>query len=93
MSELTTRISKRLLRPPVDQVLPLSNPSIDAIMAAKPREASHYERIWWPWLLAALLCLVLEILVRKVRLPATWLNYCHAVQQNGKTPSPPTMRW
>ena len=56
------------------QVLPLSNLSIDAIMAAKPREASHYERIWWPWLLAALLCLVLEILVRKVRLPATWLQ-------------------
>lgn len=56
------------------KVFALSKPSIDAIMTAKPRQASQYERIWWPWFLAALLLLLTEIVVRKVRLPVTWLQ-------------------
>ena len=56
------------------QVLPLSNPSIEVITATRPREASHHERIWWPWFLTALVLLLLEIAVRKIALPQTWLG-------------------
>ena len=56
------------------RVLPLSNLSLDAITATKPRNASQFERIWWPWFLCALVLLLLEVAVRKIRLPETWLN-------------------
>ena len=56
------------------QMLALSVPSIDIINTTQPREASHHDRIWWPWIIAALIMLLAEIAVRKIALPASWIR-------------------
>jgi uncharacterized membrane protein len=48
------------------QVLPLATASLPAVLAPKPRAAAERWRVWWPWLLAALVLVVLEVAVRKV---------------------------
>jgi len=51
------------------RVLPLAASSLPAILAPKPDAAAERFRVWWPWVLAALALLVLEVAVRKVVLP------------------------
>ena len=55
-------------------VLPLAAPSIDIINASKPLITSHQDKIWWPWIITALVLLLSEITLRKVGLPASWIK-------------------
>ncbi|MGI9334102.1 MAG: VWA domain-containing protein [Gammaproteobacteria bacterium] len=56
------------------RMLPLAGASLSAIMATNPHAAGPRWRIWWPLALAALLLLLLEVAVRKLVLPATWIE-------------------
>ena len=51
------------------RVLPLAASSLPAILAPKPDAAAQRFRVWWPWVLAALVLVVLEVAVRKVVWP------------------------
>jgi Mg-chelatase subunit ChlD len=53
-------------------VLPLSQASLSALMAPSPNPRTAAALIWWPFVLAALLLLVIEVAVRKVPLPEAW---------------------
>jgi len=56
------------------QVLPLAVDSLATLTRPAARADVRRFRIWWPWLLVALVALVLEVAVRKVGLPETWLR-------------------
>jgi Mg-chelatase subunit ChlD len=53
------------------RMLPLAQASLPAVLAPKPRAEAERWRVWWPWLLAALVLVVLEVAVRKVLVPDT----------------------
>jgi Mg-chelatase subunit ChlD len=54
------------------RLLPLSGASLDVVTAPSPHAPGPHERVWWPFFLAALLLLVVEVAVRKLTLPDTW---------------------
>jgi Mg-chelatase subunit ChlD len=54
-------------------LLQLSGAALDAVTAPPPPEArGPLARVWWPFLLAALVLLVVEVAVRRVVLPESW---------------------
>jgi hypothetical protein len=55
------------------RLLDLSSVSLRAITTPSPQARGSTAQVWWPFLLAALLLLVIEVAVRKVPLPAAWL--------------------
>jgi hypothetical protein len=55
------------------RLLPLSDASVAAVTAAEPRPIPDQWRVWRPFLWAALILLVLEVAVRKLVLPESWL--------------------
>ena len=69
-------VDERLLREIVGigggRLLPLSGAGLDAVTAPSPQAAGALSRVWWPFLLAALLLLVAEVAVRNVVLPEAW---------------------
>jgi Mg-chelatase subunit ChlD len=54
------------------RVLPLSPASLGVVTAPAPETSVARARVWWPFLLAALMLLVAEIAVRRVVLPDAW---------------------
>ncbi|HEY7742335.1 MAG TPA: VWA domain-containing protein [Burkholderiales bacterium] len=54
------------------RVLPLSSAGLAAVTAPSPQASGPLSRVWWPFLLAALLLLVAEVAVRRVTLPESW---------------------
>ena len=54
------------------RVLELSGASLDAVTTPPPEARGPLARVWWPFLLAALLLLVAEVAVRRVALPDAW---------------------
>ncbi len=54
------------------QVLSLSARSLPAILAPPGDAMTHRARVWWPLLLAALVLLIVEIMVRRIALPERW---------------------
>jgi hypothetical protein len=59
------------------RMLPLSPASLPLITRADAGADVHGVLIWWPFLLAGLVALVLEVVVRKIGLPEPWLRYWH----------------
>ena len=57
------------------RMLPLNNTSIAAILASKPGAVSERWRLWWPLFLSALILLLLEVALRKIRLPKSWYSW------------------
>lgn len=55
-------------------VLPLGGAALPAILAAREDDVTHHQRLWWPFLVAALVALLLEIAVRKVVVPSRWIE-------------------
>jgi Mg-chelatase subunit ChlD len=51
---------------------PLSSASLTAATVLPPQAAGSYSRVWWPFLLAALLLVVAEVAVRRATLPEAW---------------------
>ena len=56
------------------RLLPLSGASLPTITQGGARNTSERWRIWWPLLLGALVLLIVEVAVRKVVLPTSWLQ-------------------
>ena len=54
------------------QLLPLADSSLPTLVKSTAGKISERWRIWWPFFLAALLLLLLEIAVRKIDLPESW---------------------
>ena len=54
------------------RLLPLSGAGVSAITAPSPKASGPLSRVWWPFLLAALLLVVAEAAVRRVTLPEAW---------------------
>jgi hypothetical protein len=73
------------------RVLDLSSASLGAITAPSPLARGAVAQVWWPFLLAALMLLVIEVAVRKVPLPEAWLarwTRWRAVRQKAAAPEP-----
>jgi Mg-chelatase subunit ChlD len=54
------------------RMLELSGAGLDAVTAPPPEARGPVARVWWPFLLAALVLLVAEVAVRRVALPEAW---------------------
>jgi hypothetical protein len=54
------------------RLLPLSSAGLSAVTAPSPQASGPLSRVWWPFLLAALLLVVAEVAVRWVTLPEAW---------------------
>ena len=54
------------------ELLALSPASLPALLAPPPESVTLRARVWWPFLLAALILLVLEVAVRKLPWPERW---------------------
>jgi hypothetical protein len=69
-------IDQRLLRDIASitggRLLSLSSAGLSAVTAPSPQASSPFSRVWWPFLLAALLLVVAEVAVRRVTLPEAW---------------------
>jgi len=52
--------------------LPLSVTSLSAVTALPPEASGPQSRVWWPYLLAALIFLVAEVVARRATLPDAW---------------------
>jgi Mg-chelatase subunit ChlD len=70
-------VDRRLLRDVAaiggGRMLPLSAASLEAVTTPTAQAApDFFSRIWWPFLLAALVLLVAEVAVRKLTLPDAW---------------------
>ena len=63
---------KRIAAAGGGQLLPMTSASIATILAPKARTVSDQWRIWRPFLSAALIVLILEVMVRKLVLPRSW---------------------
>lgn len=57
------------------QVLALAPASVPVILAAKTGVSGEHWRVWWPLLLAALVLLLLEVVVRKLIVPQPWRTW------------------
>jgi len=72
-------VDRRLLRDIAaaadGRLLPMSGASIATILAPQERTDAGQWRIWQPFLLAALIALVLEVMARKLVLPRTWQEH------------------
>ncbi|HSC95510.1 MAG TPA: VWA domain-containing protein [Burkholderiales bacterium] len=69
-------VDQRLLRDIASitggRLLPLSSAGLSAVTAPSPQASSPLSRVWWPFLLAALLLIVAEVAARRVTLPEAW---------------------
>jgi Mg-chelatase subunit ChlD len=54
------------------RLLELSGGGVEAVTTLPPEARGPLARVWWPFLLAALVLLVAEVAVRRVTLPEAW---------------------
>jgi Ca-activated chloride channel family protein len=54
------------------RLLPLSGAALRTVTAPPPQASGPLSRIWWPFFLAALILLVVEVAVRRMTLPDGW---------------------
>jgi hypothetical protein len=66
------RLLRDIARIAGGRLLPLSGASLGAVTALPPEASGPPSRIWWPFFLAALILLVVEVAVRRVTLPDAW---------------------
>jgi Ca-activated chloride channel homolog len=54
------------------RVIELSNASLTALTAPSPEAKGARSQVWWPFFLAALVLVIIEVAVRKVPIPEAW---------------------
>ena len=73
------------------RVMELAGAGLEAVAAIPPAARGPQARVWWPFLLAALLALVAEVAVRKLALPEAWRarwDRRRGAREEGQTPEP-----
>lgn len=69
-------VDRRLLRDIAriagGRTLPLSGAGLSAVTALPPEASGPLSRVWWPYILAALIFLVAEVVARRAPLPDAW---------------------
>lgn len=68
------------------RLLPLANASLAEVTASKPGVIGERWRIWWPYFLAALIFLLLEVAVRKISLPESWQLWWQGLRDRQRPP-------